>query len=432
MRLLIRNGRVVDPASGLDGTRDVLIDGDRIAAIEPRIECPEAEVIAADGMVVAPGFVDIHVHLREPGIEHAETIASGSRAAAAGGFTAVCCMPNTLPVNDSAQVTSFIVDRARRTATVHVHPIGAISKGSQGERLADIGAMHTEGIVAISDDGIPVMNSGLMRRAMKYAASFGIPVIDHCEDLSLSSGGDIHEGIQSIRLGLGGLPGCSEDVMVARDIILSADTGARVHIAHISTASSIAMVRHAKQLGLPVTAEVTPHHFALSDEEIPGYDSNYKMKPPLRSQLDIDAAIEGLVDGTIDCIATDHAPHTGHTKMQEFERCPFGVTGLETALALSLQELYHSGRIDLQHLVRLFSSAPSRCLNLDRGSLTAGGPADISIFSLTREWTYDANQTLSKSKNSPFGGRKFQGGPVATIVSGRIVWTVDEGIRPLP
>ena len=247
MRLLIRNGRVVDPASGLDGARDVLIDGDRIAAIEPRIECPEAEVIAADGMVVAPGFVDIHVHLREPGIEHAETIASGSRAAAAGGFTAVCCMPNTLPVNDSAQVTSFIVDRARRTATVHVHPIGAISKGSQGERLADIGAMRTEGIVAISDDGIPVMNSGLMRRAMKYAASFGIPVIDHCEDLSLSSGGDIHEGIQSIRLGLGGLPGCSEDVMVARDIILSADTGARVHIAHISTASSIAMVRHAKQ-----------------------------------------------------------------------------------------------------------------------------------------------------------------------------------------
>ena len=430
MRLLIRNGRVVDPASGLDGGRDVLIDGNRIAAIEPQIECPDAEVIEADGMVVAPGFVDIHVHLREPGIEHAETIASGSRAAAAGGFTAVCCMPNTLPVNDSAQVTSFIVDRARRTAAVHVHPIGAISKGSQGERLADIGAMHAEGIVAISDDGIPVMNSGLMRRAMKYAASFGIPVIDHCEDLTLSSGGDIHEGIQSIRLGLGGIPSCSEDVMVARDIILAADTDSRVHIAHISTANSIAMVRHAKKLGLPVTAEVTPHHFALGDEEIPGYDSNYKMKPPLRTQLDIDAAIEGLVDGTIDCIATDHAPHTGHTKMQEFERCPFGITGLETALGLSLEELYHGGSIDLPHLVRLFSSAPSSCLDLDRGRLVVGGPADVTIFSTTREWTYDANQTLSKSKNSPFGGRKFRGGPVATIVSGRVVWTVDEGLRP--
>lgn len=428
MRLLIRDGRVVDPASGLDARRDVLVDGEVVAAIEPRIECPDATPLEAEGLVVAPGFIDIHVHLREPGIEHAETIESGTRAAAAGGFTAVCCMPNTIPVNDSAQVTGFIVERARQTAAVHVHPIGAISKGSKGERLADIGAMQTEGAVAISDDGIPVMNSGLMRRAMQYAASFGLPVIDHCEDLNLSAGGDIHEGLQSVRLGLGGIPGCSEDVMVARDIILAADTGAHIHIAHISTANSIAMVAHAKRLGLPVTAEVTPHHFALTDERIPGYDSNYKMKPPLRSQRDIDASIEGLADGTIDCIATDHAPHTGHMKMQEFERCPFGVTGLETALALALETLYHSGRIDLSDWVRLFTNGAADCLGLDRGKLRVGGPADITVFSTDREWTYDVNQTLSKSKNSPFGGTTFRGGPTATIVSGRVVWTAEDGI----
>ena len=427
MRLLIQNGHAVDPASGLDAGRDVLIDGDRIVAIEPHIECPDARVLDAEGLIVAPGLVDIHVHLREPGIEHAETIASGSRAAAAGGFTAVCCMPNTSPVNDSAQVTSFIVERARRTASVHVHPIGAISKGSRGKELADIGAMYAEGIVAISDDGIPVMDSGLMRRAMKYAASFGITVIDHCEDLSLSAGGDIHEGIQSMRMGLSGIPGCSEDVMVARDIILAADTGARAHIAHISTANSIAMVRHAKKLGIPVTAEVTPHHFALTDEAIQGYDSNYKMKPPLRSKRDIDAAIEGLVDGTIDCIATDHAPHTGHIKMQEFERCPFGVTGLETALGLALRTLYHASKVDLTHLVRLLTSAPSDCLGLERGRLRAGGLADVTIFSTEREWTYDVAATFSRSKNSPFRGEAFRGGPVATIVAGRVVWTADGG-----
>lgn len=429
MRLLLKNGRVVDPASGLDAKRDVLIHDERIAAIEPSIESTGAQVYDASGLVVAPGFVDIHVHLREPGIEHAETIESGTRAAAAGGFTAVCCMPNTQPVNDSAQVTSFIVERARRTAAVHVHPIGAISKGSQGERLADVGAMRSEGAVAISDDGLPVMNSGLMRRAMKYAASFGMTVIDHCEDLNLSSGGDIHEGVQSMRLGLGGIPASAEDVMVARDIVLAAETGARIHVAHISTSNSIAMVRHAKKLGLPVTSEVTPHHFALTDEQIPGYDSNYKMRPPLRTDGDVAAAIEGLVDGTIDCIATDHAPHTGHTKMQEFERCPFGVTGLETALGLALQALYHTDKVDLVHLVRLFTSSASSCLNLGRGELRIGGPADITVFSTEREWTYDVAATLSKSKNSPFGGTVFRGGPVATIVAGRFAWTAEDGIR---
>ena len=431
MSLLIKGGRVIDPASGVDARLDVLTKDGKIAAMDRALKAPGTRTVDASGLVVAPGFVDIHVHLREPGIEHAETIESGTRAAAAGGFTAVCCMPNTIPVNDSAQVTGFIVDRARRTGSVRVHPIGAISKGSGGKRLADIGAMRAAGAVAISDDGLPVMDSGLMRRAMKYAASFGLTVIDHCEDLNLSAGGDIHEGVQSMRLGLGGIPGCSEDVMVARDLILAADTGARVHIAHISTTASIEMVRQAKRLGLPVTAEVTPHHFALTDEHLPGYDSNYKMRPPLRASADIEAAIAGLLDGTIDCIATDHAPHTGHTKMQEFERCPFGVTGLETALALALKVLYHTGRTSLGKLVSLFTDSASRCLGLPHGRIRRGGPADLTLFSTERAWRYDVSRTLSKSRNSPFDGWEFRGGPVATIVGGKIVWTTEAGIRPV-
>ncbi len=432
MRLLIQNGQVIDPASGLNDRRDVLVEGDRVTAIEPKIDAADAKVFDAEGLVVTPGFLDIHVHLREPGIEHAETIRSGSEAAACGGFTTICCMPNTQPVNDSAQVTSFIVERARRTAAIRVLPIGAISKGSQGQQLADIGAMLSEGAVAISDDGIPVMNSGLMRLAMRYAASFGITVIDHCEDLHLSDGGDIHEGFQSMRLGLSGIPACSEDVMVARDIILAADTGAHIHIAHISTANSIAMVRRAKELGIAVTAEVTPHHLVLTDDQIPGYDSNYKMKPPLRTRSDMEAAIEGLIDGTINCIATDHAPHTGHMKMQEFERCPFGVTGLETSLGLALKELYHSGKVDLLHLVSLFTNQANNCLDLERGNLQVNGPADITIFSTDREWTYDVQSTKSKSKNSPFHGEVFRGGPVATIMGGQIIWTLEEGLHPVP
>ncbi len=428
MNLLIKNGRVIDPETKLDGRRDVLIEGNRIAAIEHAIDKADVRTLDASGLIAAPGFLDIHVHLREPGIEHAETIESGSKAAAAGGFTAVCCMPNTIPVNDSAQVTSFIVERARRYALVHVHPIGAITKGSKGEQLADIGAMRAEGAAAISDDGIPVMNSGVMRRAMKYAASFGMTVIDHCEDLNLSGGGDIHEGVQSSRLGLRGIPASAEDVMVARDIVLAAETGAHVHIAHISTRNSIAMVRQAKRLGLPVTAEVTPHHFAIADEHIRSYDSNYKMKPPLRTGSDIEAAVEGIADGTIDCIATDHAPHTGNMKMQEFERCPFGIIGLETALGLALEKLYHSGCVDLMRLVRLFTTGASDCLGLRRGRLFAGGPADVTLFSTEREWTYDINATLSKSKNSPFDGCRFKGGPAATIVDGLVVWSAASGL----
>jgi dihydroorotase len=376
----------------------------------------------ATGLVVAPGFIDIHVHLREPGIEHAETIETGSRAAAAGGFTSVCCMPNTIPVNDSATVTSFIVERARRSALVNVFPIGAITKDSAGEQLAEIGAMKEAGAVAISDDGQPVMNSRVMRRAMEYARSFGLTVIDHCEDLNLSAGGDIHEGATSVRKGLRGIPGVSEEVMVARDILLCHLTGARLHIAHISTRNSIAMVRQARQLGLAVTCEATPHHFALADADIRDYDSNYKMKPPLRDACDVEAVLGAIADGTVDAIATDHAPHTGSMKMQEFERCPFGVTGLETALGLALERLVHSGRISLADMVRLFTTGPAGVIGLDRGTLAPGAAADVTLFSTEREWAYDVNQTESKSKNSPFDGRRFRGGPVVTIVGGKVVW----------
>jgi len=422
LKLLIRNGRVIDPASGRDEHADVLIEAGRVAALGRAIETSDAEVIDASNLIVAPGFIDIHVHLREPGIEHAETIETGSRAAAAGGFTSVCCMPNTIPVNDSATVTSFIIERARRNALVNVFPIGAITKDSAGEQLADIGAMKEAGAVAISDDGQPVMNSRVMRRAMEYARSFGLTVIDHCEDLNLSSGGDIHEGLVSVRMGLRGIPGCSEDVMVARDILLSQVTGARIHIAHISTRNSLAMVRHARELGIKVTCEATPHHFSLSDADIHDYDSNFKMKPPLRHTCDSAAVIDAISQGVVDAIATDHAPHTGSIKMQEFERCPFGVTGLETALGLSLEKLVHSGRITLQHLVKLFTAGPAGVLGLNRGKLAQGSPADITIFSAEREWAFDANQSQSKSRNTPFHQHRFRGGPVITIVGGRIVW----------
>jgi dihydroorotase len=421
-QLLIKNGRVIDPASGLDAVADLLIDGARIAAVGERIHVSGAEVFEAAGMVVAPGFIDMHVHLREPGIEHAETIETGARAAAAGGFTSVCAMPNTIPVNDNATVTSYIIDRARQHAVTNVFPIGAITRESAGEQLAAIGSMKNAGIVAISDDGRPVMNARVMRRAMEFARSFDLPVIDHCEDLNLSAGGDMHEGPQSVRLGLRGIPAASEDVMVARDILLAELTGARFHVAHISSRRAVGMVAYAKQKGLPITCEATPHHFALSDGEMVPYDSNFKMKPPLRSACDAGAVIDGIVSGAVDVIATDHAPHPGSEKMQEFEKCPFGIIGLETALGLALEKLVHPGRIGLSRLVALFTTGPAAVLKLDRGKLAANAPADITIFDTETEWTYDVNRSFSKSRNSPFDGRKFRGGPVATIVGGRVVW----------
>jgi dihydroorotase len=420
--LLIKNGRVIDPASGADGLADVLIENGRIAAVAGHLEREDAEVFNAKGLVVAPGFIDMHVHLREPGIEHSETIETGARAAAAGGFTSICCMPNTLPVNDNATVTSYIVERARQYAVVNVFPIGAITRNSAGEELAALGSMKNAGIVAISDDGRPVMNARVMRRAMQMAKSLDLPVIDHCEDLNLSAGGDMHEGVQSTRLGLRGIPGSSEDVMVARDILLAESSGARFHVAHISSRHSIHMVQFAKKRGLPVTCETTPHHFALTDSDITSYDSSYKMKPPLRSHCDVGAVFEGITSGAVDAIATDHAPHPGSEKMQEFEKCPFGIIGLETALGLSLEKLYHSGRIGLMRLVQLFTTGPARVLNLDRGTLTPGAPGDVTIFDTELAWTYDVNRSFSKSKNTPFDGWQFRGGPVATIVGGRLVW----------
>ena len=413
---------MIDPAAGTDTVADVAIVDGRIAGIGAALSVPGAEEFDAGGMIVAPGFIDMHVHLREPGFEHAETIESGSRAAAAGGFTSVCCMPNTKPVNDSVTVTSYIVERARNKAIVNVFPIGAITKGSAGEEIAAIGGMKAAGAVAISDDGLPVMNARVMRRAMEFARSYDLPIIQHCEDLNLSAGGDMHEGAQSVRWGLRGIPAASEDVMVSRDLILAQLTGARYHVAHVSTANAVAMVEFARAQGLPVTCEVTPHHFVLSDEEMHPYDSNFKMKPPLRGSAHREAMLNGLARGTITAIATDHAPHPGSEKMQEFERCPFGIMGLETALSLTLETLVATGRITLRRMVELFTTGPESVMRLGRGTLATGAPGDVTVFSTDLEWTYDVNQSASRSRNTPFHGRTFRGGPMATIVNGELRW----------
>ncbi len=424
--LLIRGGRVICPATGQDGVADLLIEDGRIAGVGQDLNSGGAEVLNAAGLVVAPGFIDIHVHLREPGFEHAETIESGARAAAAGGFTTVCCMPNTLPVNDSATVTSYIVERARRDACVDVFPIGAITKGSQGEELAAIHSMAAAGAVAISDDGRPVMNSRVVRRAMETARAIGIPLIQHCEDLNLTAGGDMHECLDSVRLGIGGIPAAAEDVMVARDILLAELTGARYHVAHISTRHAVSMVAYAKSRGLPVTSEATPHHIALHTGNMRPYDSNYKMKPPIRESLDLATVVDGLVSGAVDCLATDHAPHPGDDTMQEFERCPFGITGLETALGISLEILVNSGRMSLNRLVALYTCEPARIIGwtgpLERGSLKPGTVGNVTVFHPDYPWTYDISKTCSKSSNTPFAGRTFHGGPVVTVVAGEVVW----------
>lgn len=424
MTLIVKNGRVIDPAQQLDTIADIAIVDGQIRTIGQNLTASGAEVFDATGCVVAPGFYDIHVHFREPGFEESETIASGSACALAGGFTTVCCMPNTKPINDSAEVTRYIVEQAKRVTPLHVHPIGAISVGSAGERLAAIREMVEAGAVAISDDGRPVMNSQLMRDAMEAAKALDIPVVDHCEDLNLTEAATLHEGIASAKLGLKGMPSAAEDIMVARDLILAELTGARYHVAHISTRYAMAMVEHAKGLGLPVTCEITPHHFTLSDEELVRLDSNYKMKPPLRGCCDIDAALDGIVEGVIDSIATDHAPHAPGLKAQAFERCPFGILGLETAIPLALERLLHPGLITLSRLVDLFTSGAERTMRLGRGRLTPGLPGDLTIFDLHRKWTYDLAKSPSKSRNSPFDGHQFRGGPVATVIGGRIVWRV--------
>jgi dihydroorotase len=427
--LWIKNGRVVDPASATDSALDVLIDGDRITAqgtpdhvsqeVKKRGGAPY-ETIDATGWIVAPGFIDLHCHLREPGGEASETIETGTRAAARGGFTAVCPMPNTRPVNDNASVTRSIVERAAVAGSVRVWPIGACSVGSKGESLAEIAAMKKSGIVAVSDDGKPVANAKLMRQVMDYCGSLGLPVIDHCEDVSLAAGAVMHEGETSVRLGLRGMPGAAESICVGRDVQVAALTGARLHIAHLSAKASLELVREAKQRGLTVTCEVTPHHFTLIDEDVI-YDSHFKMNPPLASREDRDALLAGLADGVVDAIATDHAPHEPASKAVEFDKAPFGITGFETALALSLQQLYHTGRINLMRLVELFTTGPARVLGIER-RIAAGQPSDLTLFSTEHAWTYRAAETASKSRNTPFDGREFRGAPMATIVAGRIVY----------
>jgi dihydroorotase len=421
--LLIKNGRVIDPASRTDAPMDVLVDGERIAETAPagRItRAPHgAEVFDASGLVVAPGFIDLHCHLREPGQESSETIETGTRAAARGGFTAVCPMPNTRPVNDNASVTGFILDRAKAGASVRVWPIGAASVGSNGEAIAEIAAMKQAGIVAVSDDGRPVATAKLMRQVMDYCRSLDLAVIEHAEDTSLAAGAVMREGVTSMRLGLGGMPAAAESVCVARDVPLAELTGARLHIAHLSAKASLELVRAAKQRGLAVTCEVTPHHFTLIDEDVQ-YDSRYKMNPPLAAREDREALLAGLADGTVDAIATDHAPHEQALKNVEFDKAPFGITGFETALALALGELVHKGRITLMRMVELFTTGPARVLGIPR-KIAPGEPADLTVFSTECAWTYNANESASKSRNTPFDGRTFKGAAMATIVAGRIV-----------
>ena len=418
--LLIRNGRVLDPAGKTDAALDVLLDGERIANVGASLSAPGAELFDAKGLIVAPGFIDLHCHLREPGGEMSETIETGTRAAARGGFTAVCCMPNTQPVNDSASVTRGIVERAAAAGSVRVWPIGAASMGSQGEALAEIAAMKAAGIVAVSDDGRPVATARLMRQVMDYCNALDLPVIDHCEDPSLFAGGVMREGAQSVRLGLAGILAQSESICAGRDVEIARLTGSRLHIAHMSTRGALEYVRAAKKQGLRVTCEVTPHHFTLTDEDV-RYDTNYKMNPPLASREDRDALIAGLADGTVDAIATDHAPHHPASKDVEFDRAPFGITGFETALALGLSELVYSGRISLMRLVELFATGPARVLGIER-KISHGQPGDLTIFSTEREWTFHASESASKSRNTPFDGREFRGAPMATIVAGRVVF----------
>jgi dihydroorotase len=421
--LLIKNGRVLDPARQTDAALDLLLDGEKISEIAPagKISAPkDAEVFDAAGLIVAPGFIDLHAHLREPGQESSETIETGACSAARGGFTAVCCMPNTRPVNDNASVTRFILDRAKSAAGVRVWPIGAASIGSQGQAIAEIAAMKEAGIVAVSDDGKPIATGILTRQVMDYCRSLDLPVIEHSEDVSLAAGAVMREGVTSTRLGLRGMPAAAESVCVARDVQLAELTGARLHVAHLSAKASLDQVRWAKSRGLRVTCEVTPHHFTLIDEDVQ-YDSRFKMNPPLASREDREALLAGLADGAVDVIATDHAPHEPALKDVEFDRAPFGILGFETALALSLEQLVHSGRLSLMRMVELFTTGPARVLGLDR-KLAPGQPADLTLFSLTHPWTYNVHDSPSKSRNSPFDGRAFQGAPMATIVAGRILF----------
>lgn len=421
MRVLLAGGRVVDPSQGLDGPADLLLEDGRVSRVGGRIAAEGAERIDVSGLVVCPGFLDMHVHLREPGQEWKETVATGTRAAAAGGFTGVACMPNTDPPNDSRSVTELILAQARDHGVVPVYPIGCVTKGQRGEQLAEMGDMAAAGARGFSDDGRPILSSLLMRKALEYSQIFDLPIIDHCEDSALVAGGVVHEGEISTRLGLRGWPGVAEDVMVQRDILLAEYTGGHVHVAHLSTGKSAEFVRRAKGEGIRVTCEVTPHHLVLTHEAVAEYDTDAKMNPPLRPEEDREALVRALADGTVDAIATDHAPHHRDEKCVEFSCAPFGVVGLETAVPLCLDRLVHSGRIGLSRLVELFTIGPARILRLDRGTLKPGAAADVTVFDLDREFTVDRARFRSKSGNTPFSGWTLRGAPVLTLVGGRVL-----------
>lgn len=446
MRLLIEGGRLIDPASGTDGELDLLVEGGRVAglgaglraelsasgALEPfspgRLTEPgEVAVVDARGLVVAPGLVDIHVHLREPGFEYKETIETGTRAAVAGGFTSVVCMPNTDPVNDSGAVTESILKEAVLRGACRVYPVGAVSKGLAGRELAEIGDLAGAGCVAVSDDGNPVADSGLMRRAMEYASRFGLRVVDHCEERCLSAGGVMHEGALATEMGLAGWPALAEEVMVARDILLSEALGLPVHLAHISSAGSVRLIREAKARGVEVTAEVTPHHLVLTDDAVRGYDTNAKMNPPLRTDWHRKALRDALADGTLDAVASDHAPHALSEKEVEFDHALFGVVGLETALALVLK-LVEEGLLPLPEALERLTSGPARCLGLPVGTLALGAPADVVLIDPGAAWRVDADKFLSRSRNTPFGGWELKGRAAMTVVDGRVAYTAGEGV----
>jgi dihydroorotase len=423
---LLKGGRIVDPANGRDGELDLLIDGGRVVGVGHGLSADGAEIVdIPSGLVICPGLIDMHVHLREPGQEHKETVATGTAAAVAGGFSAVACMPNTSPVNDNAGVTGYILHKAAEANLARVYPIGAVSRGQQGEQLADIAELRQAGCVAISDDGRPVATALLMRRALEYAGMFDMPVIEHCEEQTLKGDGVAHEGFHASTLGLRGIPAQAESIMALRDVSLAELTGGAVHIAHMSARQTLAAVRFGKAKGVRVTCEVTPHHFVLTDEMLAApiaYDTNVKMNPPLREEADRDAMIEGIADGSVDVIATDHAPHHYDEKHVEFDHAPFGITGLETAVALCLDRLVHTGVVTLSRLVELLSVNPARILRVAGGSLAEGAPADITILAPEMRVTVSAAAMRSKSKNTPFNGWSLRGGVAATIVGGRGVY----------
>ena len=427
MKLLLKGGRVVDPANGRDGEFDVLVEAGKIARVARNIP-PDGDVKAVSlpsGLVVVPGLIDMHVHLREPGQEHKETVATGAAAAVAGGFTAVACMPNTSPVNDNAGVTAYILKKAADANLARVYPIGAVSRGQKGEQLADIAELREAGCVAVTDDGRPVATALLMRRALEYTRMFDMPVIEHCEEQSLKGDGVAHEGFQASALGLRGIPGEAESIMAQRDIALAELTGGFVHIAHMSARQTLDAVRYGKSRGARVTCEVTPHHFVLTDERLGAplpYDTNTKMNPPLREAADRDAMLKGLADGSVDAIATDHAPHHADEKSVEFDHAPFGITGLETAVSLCFDQLVHAGVLSLPRLVELLSVNPAKILRVPGGSLSEGAPGDITILAPDLQVTVSAASMRSKSKNTPFDGWTLRGGVAATIVGGHAVY----------